>query len=140
MKKACAKCKLVKVTSDFHKDSSKRDGYRVNCKSCVKEYQNLDYVKEIKKRAAKKYYRTEWGLGEQRKISRRNWLKNKASGRAKIYYDVRHSLVKEPCLVCGTNTRVHAHHDDYTKPLDVMWLCPEHHSDRHKYLKERMNG
>lgn len=39
-------------------------------------------------------------------------------------------LVRQPCEVCG-ETRVHAHHDDYSKPLDVRWLCPTHHYEHH---------
>jgi hypothetical protein len=41
-------------------------------------------------------------------------------------------LFKLPCSVCGTTEDVHAHHDDYTKPLDVIWLCRKHHQERHK--------
>lgn len=37
-------------------------------------------------------------------------------------------LVRQPCEVCGA-TRVHAHHDDYSRPLDVRWLCPSHHGE-----------
>jgi hypothetical protein len=39
-------------------------------------------------------------------------------------------LVKQPCEVCG-DAKVHAHHDDYSKPLDVRWLCLRHHVDHH---------
>lgn len=39
-------------------------------------------------------------------------------------------LTREPCEVCGA-TKVHAHHDDYNKPLDVRWLCPRHHQEHH---------
>lgn len=43
-------------------------------------------------------------------------------------------LTRCPCEVCGSTARVHAHHDDYSKPLDVMWLCVTHHRERHRYL------
>lgn len=41
-----------------------------------------------------------------------------------------------PCQRCGITTKVHAHHDDYSKPLKVTWLCPTHHAQRHRELKE----
>jgi len=37
-----------------------------------------------------------------------------------------------PCEVCGTTERVHGHHDDYAKPLEVRWLCEPHHKDHHR--------
>lgn len=40
------------------------------------------------------------------------------------------SLVKQPCEVCASPV-VEAHHDDYTKPLQVRWLCREHHVKEH---------
>ena len=43
-------------------------------------------------------------------------------------------LVKQPCEACGDTSLVHAHHDDYSKRLDVIWLCPLHHRQRHKIL------
>lgn len=50
-------------------------------------------------------------------------------------------LIPKPCGVCGNRT-VHAHHDDYNKPLEVRWLCPRHHSQLHnqKYPEVKNNG
>lgn len=39
-------------------------------------------------------------------------------------------LFKNPCEVCCT-TEVEAHHDDYSKQLNVRWLCKKHHSEVH---------
>ena len=44
-------------------------------------------------------------------------------------YLKRGKLVRQPCEVCGADAEMH--HDDYSKPLDVRWLCREHHLDHH---------
>jgi hypothetical protein len=36
--KRCTKCGITKKYSDFHKFSKSRDGYKHNCKVCVREY------------------------------------------------------------------------------------------------------
>ena len=42
----------------------------------------------------------------------------------------RGDLFRSPCEVCGED-RVDAHHEDYSKPLKVRWLCKEHHATIH---------
>lgn len=39
-------------------------------------------------------------------------------------------LKKLPCEVCG-EVKVDGHHDDYSKPLQVRWLCRIHHCEYH---------
>lgn len=39
-------------------------------------------------------------------------------------------LVRQPCEVCDKPNAC-AHHSDYTKPLDVVWLCNKHHAQLH---------
>lgn len=45
-------------------------------------------------------------------------------------YLKRGKIVKQPCELCNSNI-VEAHHDDYTKPLQVKWYCREHHMSKH---------
>lgn len=41
-------------------------------------------------------------------------------------------LIPSPCEVCGA-VKAQAHHDDYSKPLDVRWLCTTHHAEWHRH-------
>lgn len=53
--------------------------------------------------------------------------------RAITHSALRRGLLKRaPCEICGTDLNIEAHHDDYTKPLDIRWLCKSHHDEHHK--------
>lgn len=40
------------------------------------------------------------------------------------------NIVKQSCEVCGDLVSF-GHHDDYSKPLEVRWLCRKHHRELH---------
>ncbi len=47
------------------------------------------------------------------------------------------TLKWQPCEICGSRSS-EAHHEDYNKPLEVRWLCKQHHiiADKEKRAKE----
>jgi hypothetical protein len=45
----------------------------------------------------------------------------------------RGKIIKEPCCICGDINSV-AHHENYSKPKEITWLCREHHKQLHKSL------
>lgn len=45
-------------------------------------------------------------------------------------YQRKGKLVPRPCESCGAS-QVQKHHDDYSRPLDVRWLCKSCHCDLH---------
>lgn len=55
--------------------------------------------------------------------------------RQKVYQAVRSGkLIKSlECEVCSKTERLQAHHEDYSKPLEVNWLCGKCHNDIHHY-------
>lgn len=48
-------------------------------------------------------------------------------------------LKRMPCRVCGAK-KAEAHHEDYDRPLDVVWLCRAHHKERHVHLRKEGVG
>lgn len=56
----------------------------------------------------------------------------KQRAQSKLQKAVKKGIIhKQSCQVCG-NPKTHAHHDDYSKPYNVRWLCPLHHSQWQK--------
>lgn len=45
-------------------------------------------------------------------------------------------LTPEKCWWCGSGDHIHAHHEDYSKPLEIMWLCRNCHGRRHRGINE----
>lgn len=43
----------------------------------------------------------------------------------------RGELTKQPCKVCG-NVNSESHHEDYSNPREVIWLCRDHHLELHR--------
>lgn len=69
----------------------------------------------------------------------------KVSARTIMYYAVKTGRLvkKESCEVCGDHTQgVEGHHTDYSKPLDVLWLCPVCHrqADKERQAQEQNEG
>ena len=133
--KTCFKCKKKKLASEFYRHERMADGLLGKCKECTKEdvkknreshrlkiaeYERQRFKLPQRKAAIKRYRKTRRKRHPQ-KIAAAQAIKNAIrSGRMKM----------RPCEVCG-NQRAQAHHDDYSKPLDVVWLCFKHHRERH---------
>lgn len=63
----------------------------------------------------------------------RHPMRHKA--RQKLTQAIRSGKIhRQPCEVCG-ETNSEGHHDDYSKPLAVRWLCRKHHVELHKSAK-----
>lgn len=77
--------------------------------------------------------------GEQLNAESRAYNKSEKGRAAQQLRDaVRQGKIKrQPCEVCG-EPDAQGHHTDYSKPLEVRWLCAKHHREEH-LLKSWMN-
>ncbi len=153
-KKVCFKCVGdPQPLSAFYKHAMMADGHLNKCKECTKRDVNERAQREPEKIAA--YERKRWERPARKKAVRDS-LKaarkkdperfNKYSSdsiaryperrkaRRKLAYAVFVGKIKKPrsCPGCKKRKPVQAHHDDYSKPLDVRWLCTTCHGLEHR--------
>ena len=141
LEKECFKCKTVKPLTEFYKHSMMADGHLNKCKQCAKRdvsehrEKNLDKIRAYDRDRGKRPERIKLNVEVTRawrsEDLRRQRAHNMVSRSIK-----KGELTRMPCIRCGALKAV-AHHDDYDKPLDVMWLCTPCHKQRHKELKEQ---
>lgn len=157
MTKTCRKCHTEKPLEDFYDQKSNRDGVASSCKECVKarmseiRWSNID---EHRERDRKRYLvpKTREAhikqAAEWRKMNSERARSIKAAwGRENSKKKNAHCIVKrkitekgmkpELCQCCGANgVEIHGHHPDYSKPLEVIWLCTSCHGAEHRRLRE----
>lgn len=143
-----SKCKVCGATEDsapFYKGVTSR------CCECHKtlvkknrEEKRDYYIAYHKKRYRENpivrqrldaYAKTEKGM-ESRAKARAKWLRNNPVKRAAhviLGNAVRDGRIFKPkqCQKCGVGGRIHGHHHDYAKPLEVTWLCAPCHGKEH---------
>jgi hypothetical protein len=154
--KICKNCNQAKEVSDFYNHAGYVAG---KCKECAKArerarrqekieeiraYDRLRGQFEHRKEANRKRYhlkistpegrRKEWdykikhGKKTQRERAARNMLSNA----------LRDGKIFRPgnCERCKIQCTPHGHHEDYFKPLEVLWLCVKCHGLRHREINE----
>lgn len=81
-------------------------------------------------------YRIDYLLPEEHNSYGSGYSKEERQRRYKAriiwnHYRRDNHIEKQPCEICG-DKKVVAHHDDYSKPTEIRWLCSKHHWEWHK--------
>jgi len=103
--KVCTGCGETKPLDAFYRLRLGLGGRHAKCKPCFRTRMVMTDGYADRKRARAALYRA----------VKSNWIR-----RAKV------------CSACRKEALTHGHHDDYSKPLDVRWLCKPCHDKHHR--------
>ncbi len=130
--KQCFKCGRTKPFIGFYKHPGTADGYLNKCKECAKQDARKNYQSSREKRFA--YERSPKRKAKKAEHSKR--YRDEHPLRYKAHTMANNAIrdgraIRGPCEVEGCERKAEAHHEDYSKPLEVRWLCRKHHREEH---------
>lgn len=145
-----AKCKICGATEETAEFYPKKNSY---CKKHWKQYvkegrsKNIEYYREYDRSRANMPHRVEaieiyqktiaFAESHQKACKKYKELNpQRRSAQLELGNAVRSGKINPlPCFSCGCE-KTEAHHPDYSRPLDVVWLCPVHHKQAHAMAKK----
>jgi hypothetical protein len=147
----CYKCQAIKGIYEYYADKTKFGGHKYICKSC--ECEGKKEQRSIDPEKSREYFRKRWEREDikqryseqnrKRRIENPEYFREKSKKQnehphslaRKIYRNALTAgkLVKpNACTECGRIGNVDGHHIDYSKPLEVVWLCRICHMKKHR--------
>jgi hypothetical protein len=135
--KRCRTCRTEKPLAQFSPHRLARDGFRHDCRHCVKlgraksKTATAAHLARSRERAAKPEVRV------RNRFNAKAWDTENpqaAQARKMVNRAKRKGLLIPPatCQIDGCSAAVHdAHHSDYGKPLSVLFVCRSHHRRLH---------
>ena len=130
VKDYCSRCKgrdeLMPKPYAYSYSSKGTVGYRY-CRPCTAS-------------RLRAYRKTDTGAERAYEATKRQYAHSplKARARSRLNYHLRKGNINKPnaCSDCNQTKRLDAHHEDYSLPLDVIWLCRQCHANLH-YTERR---
>lgn len=147
--RACTKCGEQKPLDQFYKHPFGKDGRQSKCAECTKadvranRQERIEYYRAYERQRARQPHRVE----ARRVYASENPVRmpeqdpQKRVARTALGNAVRDGKLSKPphCEVCSTpDDKLHGHHDDYAKPLDVIWCCTACHALIHAYWRAKV--
>lgn len=139
----CYACKEVKCLSKFVPDRNRKLGRTYRCMQCARaryktpEFRASNAARVRELRESDPDFRSR-EREVQARYAQANLIKRKVC--SAVYRAIKDGrLQRGACEVCGTE-KTEAHHDDYSQPLVVRWLCNVHHQAWHTENGEGKNA
>lgn len=136
--KACTHCSTQKPVTEYYLMSN--GGPSGICKDCHKARMK---VRRLTNPRVQEYDQLRYQNPERREFGRLSAKRWRAAhpdayrAQTAVNNALRDGrLKKSPCAICGTQKNVQGHHKDYSRPLDVVWLCAQCHHRVHATFPE----
>jgi hypothetical protein len=143
----CNACGTVKAKAEFARKRLPTGAYTVHtrCKACLaaimrrhraeagaagRAAERARYWADPERRRAQRRASMERHMPEVVERRRREYHESThMKARCVLYAAIKAGTVRrgDTCESCGVVGRIEAHHEDYSKPLDVQWLCSKCH-------------
>jgi hypothetical protein len=135
--KTCRGCNASLPLSAFYRHPQMADGHLNFCVDCVKarvsghREQHGERIRAYDRERAKQPHRKAQlrSLMERERQDPQRRVAHQMTSNA-----IRGGRLVRPdtCSACGKHCKPEAHHDEYSKPLEVRWLCRSCHCRHHR--------
>lgn len=115
----CLTCGKKKPLEMFENSSRFKNAKELRCNECMSEYRKKYPKREKAKEMARLYKKNNPKIVESYLIMAKAFRSGKL-------------IRANNCSLCGTLCRTDAHHEDYNKPLEVIFLCRRCHNKLHR--------
>jgi len=149
MRKKCTNCEVEKDVNQFYEKKNGLYGKHAECKKCMrgknKKYReenpekiyirNKIYSGKLKELYSESHINSHVRMHERSIIGFERYAEKKMQllAGSLLNYAIRINLIQKPieCVMCKRERDIQGHHIDYSKPLQVIWVCIECHSNFH---------
>lgn len=136
----------IERSKEYRSEWQKKKRPILNARLRERYLNNLEESREQAKIRTRKYIQSEKGKAKHLETTRKYEANNKEkiSAQRKVRKAVLAGKIIRPehCEICKCEGKVQGHHEDYNKPLEVIWMCSKchiYHHQEYRFHAERLN-
>lgn len=138
--------KAIENRKKYRSEWQKKNRPILNARLRDRYFEKIEVCREQSKIRTRKYLQSEKGKTKHLETTRKYEKENreKISAQRKVRSAIKSGKIfRSPsCQICNKVAKTHGHHEDYKKPLEVIWMCSVchlYHHQKNRFHAERLN-